>query len=309
MNYINHQHTAKDGTELVTYHWESELPKGIVHIVHGMSEHAERYDHFATFLTANGYVVYSSDLRGHGKTAGSIENVGQFAMENGWKKVVGDIIELSQKFKAEHPDVPLIILGHSMGSFIARNVAYEAPDLADAFIFSATNGHPGLIGVVGKSFANFNMKLIGKKKRSKLMDKLVFGDFNKKYENPRTNKDWLSRDNSIVDQYINDPYCMQTFTAQFFTDLLHGILDIQEFSNISKMNKSTPVLLFSGDMDPVGDYGRGPKQVYAKFKRANIENVTLEMYEEGRHEMLNEINKDEVYLMVLNWLDGLFANE
>jgi len=306
MSYSNSTFKSHDGKELTTYKWDCDDPKAIIHIVHGMSEHADRYDNFATELVKHNYTVYSSDLRGHGKTAGDLENVGQFAMEGGWNKVVKDIISLSYHFKKEHSTIPLIILGHSMGSFLARNVSYENKEVADGYIFSATAGHPGLIGIAGKSVANINMKLGGKKKRSKLMTKLAFGDFNKKYDNPRTEKDWLSRDEKIVDKYIADPYCMQIFTSQFYTDLLHGILDINDFSNMLQMNMETPILLFAGDMDPVGNYGKGPLEVHDKLKRAGAKNVELTMFPEGRHEMLNETNKEEVYQLVFDWLDKHF---
>ena len=302
MNYINDTFTTTDQKELVTYKWETEQPKALVLIVHGMSEHAARYDDFATYLSNQGILTYSLDLRGHGKTAGNLENVGQFAMQNGWKRVVQDIYEFGSKLQEINENLPFILLGHSMGSFLARNVAYQYPKLADGYIFSATAGHPGLIGVIGKSVANINMKLAGKKKRSALMTKLTFGDFNKKYENPRTEKDWLTRDEKIVDQYINDPYCMQVFTTQFYTDLLHGILDVNDFSNLLKMDKTKPILLFAGDMDPVGNYGKGPIEVAEKLKRAGVQDVEVKIYPEGRHEMLNEINKDEVYKLITNWI-------
>ena len=226
MNYSNSTYKTHDGNELVTYKWDCEQPKAIIHIVHGMGEHADRYDHFASELNNQGYLVYSSDLRGHGKTAGNLENVGQLAMENGWNKVLKDIIGLSYRFKKESPKLPLFILGHSMGSFIARNVAYTDTELAEGYIYSATAGHPGLIGIIGKSVAKINMKLTGKKKRSKFMTKLAFGDFNKKYKNARTTKDWLTRDEAIIDKYMADPYSMQIFTSQFYTDLLHGVLEL-----------------------------------------------------------------------------------
>lgn len=303
MNYVNDIFVSHDGHEITTYTWECEQPKGMVHIIHGMSEHADRYDDFGTALSNQGYLVHSTDLRGHGKTAGDIANVGQFAMEKGWHKVIKDLILYSESLKEKDPKLPLYILGHSMGSFLARNISYAAPDLADGYIFSATAKHPGLIGVVGKSVANINMKFGGKKKRSKLMTKLTFGDFNKKYESPRTEKDWLSRDESIVDKYINDPYCMQIFTTQFYTDLLHGVLDINDFGNILKMNREIPYLLFAGDMDPVADYGKGPVEVSNKMKKAGVKNVTVKIFPEGRHEMLNEINKQEVYQLVFDWLN------
>ena len=147
------------------------------------------------------------------------------------------------------------------------------------------------------------MKLTGRKHRSKFMTKLAFGDFNKKYKNPRTEKDWLTRDETIIDKYMADPYSMQIFTSQFYTDLLHGVLDMNDFSNMLQLNKQTPVLLFAGDMDPVGDYGKGPREVYDKMKRAGVEDIELTIFPEGRHEMLNEINKEEVYQLVFDWLE------
>lgn len=309
MNFINEEFTTSDDKKLITYKWETEQPKGLILIIHGMSEHAARYDDFATFLSNNGFLTYAVDLRGHGKTAGSLEEVGQFAMENGWNKVLNDINELGTHLHKQHEDIPFILLGHSMGSFLVRNIAYQFPKLADGYILSATAGHPGLLGIVGKSVANINMKLAGKKKRSALMTKLTFGDFNKKYEKPRTDKDWLSRDTEVVDKYINDPYCMQIFTTQFFTDLLHGVLSINDFSNMLKMDKSKPILMFAGDMDPVGNYGKGPQEVADKLKRAGVEDVELKIYPEGRHEMLNETNKEEVYQLVLTWLNKKFTSK
>jgi alpha-beta hydrolase superfamily lysophospholipase len=302
MSYTNHTFKTPDGKALTTYHWDCERPKAIVHIVHGMSEHAARYNEFAEFLNEHGYVVRSSDLRGHGKTAGNLENVGHFSMENGWNKVVKDVKALTEHFQHK-TNLPIILLGHSMGSFLVRTVMFSYPKVGDAYILSATAGHPGILGSLGKTVAHFNMKFMGKKNRSELMTKLVFGDFNKKYKSPRTIKDWLSRDEAVVDAYINDPYCMQTFSSQFYNDLLQGILAINDEQNIQKSPKQKPVYMFAGDMDPVGNYGKGPAEVYAAFQKAGIEDVELKIYPEGRHEMLNETNKEEVYDDVLNWLD------
>lgn len=302
MNFTNETIKSHDNTPLAIYKWDCENPKGIIHIVHGMSEHAARYDHFATFLNQNGYLVRSSDLRGHGKTAGSIEKVGLFAMEDGWSKVVKDIKFLNEHF-GQGNDLPVIMLGHSMGSFLVRTLMYQFPNSGDAYILSATGGHPGMLGVVGKKLATVNTSMMGKKNKTKLMTKLAFGDFNKKYEK-RTEKDWLSRDNEVVDKYIADPYCMQIFTSQFFNDLLEGVLEINKLSNIEKVAKHKPTYFFAGDMDPVGAYGKGPVEVKEKFEKAGVEDVELKMYPEGRHEMLNEINKNEVYQDVLKWIEN-----
>lgn len=304
MDFINNTYQTKDGVDLVTYFWECEQPKGVVHIVHGMSEHAARYNEFALYLNQHGYLVFASDLRGHGKTAGSLDKVGMFAMQDGWSKVVNDVINLSKELDHKYGKLPLYLLGHSMGSFIARSVAILCPPEIDGYIFSATAGHPGLLGKVGVHVANLNLKLMGKKNRSKMMTQLAFGDFNKKYQDKRTEKDWLTKDTDIVDNYIADPYCMQIFTSQFYQDLLTGILSINETFQIRKMEKTKPILMFAGDMDPVGDYGTGPKEVYDKFQKTGIEDVTLKIYESGRHEMLNETNREEVYGMIIDWLES-----
>lgn len=303
MDYTNDVFCASDNTKITTYFWECEQPKGIIHIVHGMSEHAARYNEFALYLNKYDYLVYSSDLRGHGKTAGTLEKVGMFAMQDGWNKVVKDIILFSKQISSKHKKLPLYLLGHSMGSFISRSISILRPYEINGYIFSATAGHPGLLGKIGISVSNINLKTMGKKNRTNLMTNLAFGGFNKKYENPRTEKDWLTRDIDIVDKYISDPYCMQIFTSQFYNDLLKAIIYINETYNIRKMEKDKPILMFAGDMDPVGDYGKGPKEVYTKFKKAGIKDLTLKIYKSGRHEMLNEINKYEVYDMILNWLD------
>ncbi len=303
MTFSNKEIRAEDLTPLTLYHWECPSPKAIVHLVHGMSEHAARYDHFASWLNENGYSVIASDLRGHGKTAGSIKNVGHFATKNGWEKVVNDLILISNKIKEDHPELPIYLMGHSMGSFLVRSLAYTDSAIGNGYILSSTAGHPGFLGVAGEQLALINTKLMGKRNRSWLLTKLAFGDFNKKYKEKRTEKDWLSRDENIVNQYINDPYCMQTFTSQFYTDLTRGLLEINQQNKIDKMDKNKPVLLFAGDMDPVGNYGKGPEEVAKKMKLAGITDLETTIYKDGRHEMLNELNKEEVYKLILNWLN------
>ena len=304
MHYISDTFSTKDDFTLATYLWECEKPKGIIHLVHGMSEHAGRYDEFALKMNQFGYLVFASDLRGHGKTAGTLDKVGILAMQNGWKKVVSDVWELTKYLDVKYPNLPLVLLGHSMGSFIVRDLSFSKPPEVNAYIYSGTAGHPGLLGKVGLKLANLNVKLMGKKNRSAMMTQLVFGDNNKKIKEKRTEKDWLCKDEVIVDAYINDPFCMQVFTSQFFSDLLTGILHVNETINIRKMESDKPILLFAGDMDPVGDYGVGPTEVFQKFKKAGVKDVTLKMYEDGRHEMLNETNRAEVYGMIIEWLDN-----
>lgn len=301
MEATNFNFKGEGNFPLVGYQWLTEKAKANILIIHGMSEHMARYNHLATFLNNNDYNVYGSDIRGHGKTAEKIENVGLLAMNDGWNKVVKDQLALEKKIIADN-NLPILVLGHSMGSFIARSLAMESTTSSKAFLFSSTAGHPGFIGTAGKYLSKVNAAIMGKKNRSNLLTKLAFGDFNKKFEK-RTEKDWLSRDNEVVDKYIADPFCMQVFTSQFFNDLTIGVLKVNDKKNYSKM-KDVPYYLFAGDKDPVGDYGQGPKDVTNALKNED-RNATLKMYKDGRHEMLNETNKDEVYADLLNWISKL----
>ena len=299
MTYNNFEFQGYNKFELIGYSWTCSQPKANVLIVHGMSEHAGRYNEFAKFLSNNGINVFSSDLRGHGKTAGSIENIGLFAMENGWQKVIQDQKILLTHISQQN-DLPIFVLGHSMGSFIARSLSFSGEKRIAGYLFSATAGDPGFLGRAGKIIAAINSQMLGKKNRSKLLDKMAFGDFNKRIENPRTKKDWLTRDDSEVDKYINDPFCMQLFTSQFYTDLLEGVLTVNDTRNTKRMER-VPYLLFAGDMDPVGEYGKGVQKVFQMMLKEQHD-VQVKLYQGGRHEMLNETNKVEVYNDVLSWI-------
>ena len=295
-----------DGCSITIYHWKVEQPKFCLHIIHGMSEHAGRYDDFAKWLNSKEISVFSSDLRGHGLTAGDIKNVGFFDEEDGWNKVVKDLSLIHKKFSSEISSVPNIILGHSLGSLLARSLSIDYEELTNALIFSATSDHPGIKGRIGKPIAKMNSLLFGKRKQSKFLDFLTYIDFNKKIKSVKTKKDWLTRDELVVNRYINDPYCMQIFSNQFFCDLAYGILKVNEPLKIALMNPNTPILLLSGKMDPVGNFGKGILRIAKKFKTKKINKVTVKLFEDGRHEMLNELNKDEVYNYIYSWIKNTF---
>jgi alpha-beta hydrolase superfamily lysophospholipase len=301
MAFKNYELTTSDNKQLVCYKWDIENPKAIVQIAHGMSEYSARYEAFAQFLNSNGIAVFAEDHRGHGKTAGSIGRVGHVADEDGMTKIMEDVVLLYKDIKKKYSKIPVFILGHSMGSFISRMLAYSYPEIYDGFIFSATSAHPGLKGTVGVKLAAL-IKSFGKRNRSKLFDSIAFGDFNKKYKPNRTQKDWLSRDEKVVDDYIKDKYCMQIFSAQFFYDLASVSIDINEDTNITNSDLTKPILFISGDMDPVGEYGKGITKVVNKFKELGASDVSFSLYEGGRHEMLQETNKSEVYKDVLTWI-------
>ncbi|MDD5525383.1 MAG: lysophospholipase [Smithella sp.] len=297
---------ASDGVQIFTYKWmpdEASVVKGAVQIAHGMAEHAARYERFAEALTKAGYAVYANDHRGHGKTAGSQEEIGCFADENGWEKVVEDMHTLTSIIKKDYPKKPFFLFGHSMGSFLSRHYSMLYANELSGLVLSGTGGDPGIIGKIGLLIAKMDARIHGKKAKSEIMNKLSFGAFNGAFKPNRTDYDWLSRDNAEVDKYISDPLCGTVFTAGFFCEMLGGIGYINKKENIAKIPKNLPIYIFSGAKDPVGASTKGVTQVYKTLKAAGLGDLTLKFYEDGRHEMLNEINRDEVFSDVIGWLN------
>ena len=298
---------ASDGKEIFTNKWLPENLadiKAIVQISHGMAEHSARYKRFAEALNAVNIGVYANDHRGHGKTAGNIENLGYFADFDGWNRVVEDMKNLTAIIKKNHPGVSVFLFGHSMGSLLSREYIFSSSEEINGVILSGTAGNPGLLGNVGILVSKIESLLHGKKTKSPLLDKLSFGKFNVAFKPNRTTFDWLSRDNAEVDKYIADPYCGTVFTSGFFNDMLKGIKNINRFSNIEKISTSLPIHLIAGAKDPVGDNTKGVVEVLNTFKKAGIEDVSYKFYEDSRHEILNEINRKEVFADLIDWIEN-----
>jgi alpha-beta hydrolase superfamily lysophospholipase len=297
---------ASDGKEIYTNKWlpeKTDKLRAIVQISHGMAEHSSRYKRFAEALAAADFGVYANDHRGHGQTAGKIENLGYFADNNGWQRVVEDMKDLTLVIKKNHPDLPVFLFGHSMGSLLTREYLFTYSQEIDGAILSGTAGDPGLLGSVGILVSKLESLLRGKKTKSPLLDKLSFGKFNNAFKPNRTTFDWLSRDEAEVDKYIADPYCGTVFTAGFFNDMLKGIKNINKFSNIQKMPKNMPIYIFSGAFDPVGENTKGVSKLINTFEKAGMEDITSKFYKDGRHEMLNELNRKEVFTDVIHWVE------
>ncbi len=301
---------GSDGKEIFAHKWlpenvseKSEI-KAVIQISHGMAEHSARYKRFAEKLTANNFAVYANDHRGHGQTAGTIENLGYFADNNGWNLVVNDLNQLTNVIKNNHPNIPVFLFGHSMGSFLCRDYMFTFSDNVAGVILTATASDPGLSGYAGIIISKIESMVRGKKAKSSLLDNLFFGSFNKAFRPNRTKFDWLSRDNKEVDKYVDDPFCGTIFKAGFFTDLLEGIKKINMPSNINRIPKDLPVYIFSGSDDPVGDFTKGVEKVYKSYKKAGINDLKIKIYENGRHEMLNEVNRDIVYADIINWIES-----
>lgn len=297
---------SEEGAEIVGYSWAPDdrvEVKGIVQIAHGMAETGARYERFAKTLTDNGYIVYINDHRGHGKTAKTVENLGYLAESEGFKWLVEDLHQLSGIIKKENSTLPLFLLGHSMGSFVTqRYIMLYGQELKGA-ILSGSNGKQGIMLHIAQFLAKVEVIKKGRRAKSERLVKMSFGNYNKTFKPNRTEFDWLSKDAAEVDKYINDPFCGTVFTGGFFYDLLTGLIEIEKKRNIAKVPKELPIYIFSGEKDPVGKQGKGIIQLFNTYKGIGIKDVTYKLYKEGRHEMLNETNREEVMSDVIAWLD------
>ena len=278
-------------------------PKAIVQIAHGIAEHIDRYRDFMAFLAENGYAAVGDDHLGHGKTIRDHSEQGFFAEKDGWDHVVADMDKLHDMMKEQYPDIPYVFFGHSMGSFLTRTYLIKHPDKYDAAVISGTGHQPRLMVLGGYAAECLFVKLQGARTVGTTLNDIAFGSYNKGYENPRTIYDWLSRDPAVADAYAADPLCGFIATNGLFRDMMGGIKFITDQQNIEMMNKEKPIYFMSGDADPVGENGKGVTRAYDAFCRAGLHDVTLRLYPGGRHEMLNELNKDVVYKDILNWLN------
>jgi alpha-beta hydrolase superfamily lysophospholipase len=293
---------TEDRTVMFVHRWSPENVKAVCQIAHGMAEHGKRYQRFAGALVKAGYAVYVNDHRGHGKTAARVENLGYFADENGWDLVVEDMQQLTQIIKANHRDLPVFLLGHSMGSLLSMDYIARFGNDINGVLLSAPPGNPGLLGNIGLFLAKSECWIKGKKAASPLLDKLTFGNYNKAFKPSRTDFDWLTRDSAEVDEYIGDPFCGTIFTSGFFVDLLTGVKKVNGAKNINSIPKDLSIYIFAGEKDPVGNDAKGVVQMRKAFEKAKIEDVDLTLYQDARHEMLNEINREEVYSDIVTWI-------
>lgn len=282
---------------------EPESVRGIVQIVHGMAEYVERYEEFAEFLTARGYVVTGEDHLGHGKSVKEGGKYGYFCENDPATVLVRDVHRLKKMTEALYPGVPYVIMGHSMGSFITRNYLFRYGTGISAAIIMGTGMQPKAVVETAAAVTALQKLFCGPGHVSRLIDRLAFGGYNKKITDARTEWDWLSRDRERVKRYMEDPLCGFTFTVNGFTALFELISRLYRPENLEQIPKKLPIFMVSGDADPVGDCGRGVRMAYDSLKGAGLENVRLKLYEGGRHELLNETNRDEVMRDIHDWLE------
>jgi alpha-beta hydrolase superfamily lysophospholipase len=298
--------SARDGASIHVYRW---LPDGevraIVQIAHGMAEHAARYARFAEALTGAGYVVYADDHRGHGKTA-SDADLGHFGDTHGWDLVTSDLIALGKRARTEHAGKKLVYFGHSMGSFFGQTILQKHARDYDAMILSATNAPGSVLERAGTAAARLERLRGGVRGKSALLSFLSFGSFNDAFKPARTDFDWLSRDPAEVDKYVADPLCGFRCTNELWVQLLDGLHAIAT-GGFGTVPKDFPVHLFAGDRDPVSRGGKGVTELHERLRSAGLTRASIRLYPEGRHEMLNETNRDEVTKDLLAVLSTMTA--
>lgn len=274
--------------------------KGIIQICHGMAEHIGRYDNFMNFLCDNGYVVVGYDQRGHGMTAGSVENCGYMSDSDNIEVLVEDVHKVVEHIKNAYPEKNIYLFGHSMGSFVSQRYVELYNNEISGLILSGSSYNDGLIIKLGNILASMITKSKGRKHISRFINNLSLGSYNKKFKPAKTSVDWLSRDNENNVKYENDEYCGMIFTVSYFKDLTNCFKLIAK--DLELINNKLPIYIMSGDNDPVGNFGKGTTLLFTKLKKVGISDLTLKLYKDGRHEMLNEINKEEVYKNILEWV-------
>ncbi|MCM1365485.1 MAG: lysophospholipase [Ruminococcus sp.] len=310
MKAVKNEFNFKSVSGLADIHAASYVPedkdsvKAVIQIAHGMAEHLERYEPFADMLCENGFAVYINDHIGHGLSVSSKDELGYFGEKDGWKNFIEDCHQLTEIAKKEFPDKPYIFFGHSMGSFVSRSFTAKYANELTGAVFCGTSGpNPG--AAAGIVIANLISKIKGTHYRSKMIDSIAFGSYNKKFEG-RTNFDWLSRDNEQVDKYIADDLCGFLFTACGYRDMFSLLNSVSSKEWFANYPKQLPVLIISGAMDPVGNYSKGVKQVYDGLKNAGKDNVTMHLYENGRHEILNEkACFEQICTDLISWADSI----
>lgn len=301
----NYTFTSADGaTPIHVREWVPDCDiNGVVQIAHGINEYIGRYEHFARYLASKGFVVVGNDHLGHGESVLGPEYLGFFALDEGWYKVVADMEQLRELTAAKWPEAPYFLFGHSMGSFLTRTylIRYPGAPLAGV-ILSGTGQAPEPVVAAGRFLCDGDMLKNGPMHRSEAIYNLAFGSYNKGIEPLRTQYDWLTRDESVVDKYAADPLCTFIPTTSLMRDMMFGLGLLNRSSTINRMRRDTPIILMSGDADPVGGYGMQVARIYRDYVRAGFEDVAYKFYEGARHEILNETNREDVYKDILDWL-------
>ncbi|MCR5173970.1 MAG: alpha/beta hydrolase [Oscillospiraceae bacterium] len=299
---------SKDGlTQIHAMEWIPEGDvRGILQIAHGMVEFIDRYDRFASYMASQGFYVVGNDHLGHGKSVTDESQYGYFAKHDGNFCVLGDMQQLREATCGKYPGIPYFLLGHSMGSFLARQYIEIYGEGLSGAIIMGTGYQPGAVLGVAILLTSVLQKAKGGHYRSPMINNMALGSYNASFEPGRTKNDWLTRDEEIVDAYEANPLNQFMFTVNGYNNLFRGMRYSELRKNLEKIPRDLPILVVSGGKDPVGDFGKGPAAVAESFRRTGISDVTLKLYPDDRHEILNELDRETVYQDLLNWIEARF---
>jgi alpha-beta hydrolase superfamily lysophospholipase len=293
-----------DGSILKLNRWLPTVEAtGVLLIIHGVGEYSDRYTPMAAFMQQHGLAVYAPDLRGHGQTA--IANdapFGHLADHNGWERTVEDIHELVQFIRSEQPNLPVFLFGHSMGSLLARRFTQRFGQRIEGVIHSAASAPMGTMAKIGLLLAKLEIRLIGRSAMSKRMGVLLFGGFNRPFRPNRTPHDWISSDEEEVDLYMADTQILKFFSAALFADMIGGAIALNRSANMRMTPRELPLLFVSGKRDPLGEFSKGVLRTVKMYKRIGSEDLTVKLYEDARHELLQEYCREQVMTDIYDWI-------
>jgi alpha-beta hydrolase superfamily lysophospholipase len=295
--------TAPDDTQIYCHRWQVEKPRAIAQIVHGGAEHAGRYDALARALNEQGYAVYAEDHRGHGRTGETNTRLGDMGEANAFERVCDDVLSLGRRAKTENPDIPLVIIGHSLGSLITQRILLQHSEEYSAAVLS---GSPDITGIAaGAALVHAEVDRVGRDQVSEVLDAATVENFAAAVPDAKTPFDWLSRDEQQVQLYAEDPRCGYALCTGVWQDLIAAMLVTTEVSAVAAaLRTDLPIYILSGSEDPVHDNWTAIDRLEQNYRSCGLEDITVKNYPGGRHEMFNEINREDVVAELLGWLDS-----
>jgi len=295
---------AADGHQIAVYHWPTRSPRGVVHILHGMAEHGGRYAAVADRLNQAGWSVVAHDHRGHGLSVSADGLRGHYADEHGWERVQDDVHVVQGWIASQYPGMARVLLGHSMGSFIAMAYALAQAASLDGLVLSSSDLKPTWFYRVLQVILGIEKLRCGARGTSALVRSLSFDAFARKIPQRQTDYDWLSRNPDEVRKYIDDPLCGHDCSMQLWRDMIAALKQISLPGGLAQLDPDLPVLMVAGEDDPMSDFGKGVARIEAILKKHRPANLHVQRYAGGRHELFNDIDREQVLQDLTGWLDS-----
>jgi alpha-beta hydrolase superfamily lysophospholipase len=302
MSDLTFQLNAVDGHRIAVYHWPTTGSRGVVHLLHGMAEHGARYAQLGANLNDAGWALVVHDHRGHGLSVSDEMDRGHYADVDGWNKVLADVATVQAWISEQYQGKPHVLAGHSMGSFVALDYAIKHGPTLDGLVLSSTDFKPRWFYRVMQGVFTLEKWRLGGRGISSLVTALTFGKFAKQIPNRRTDYDWLSHDAEEVDKYINDALCGHHCTMQLWSDMLQGLLNISSKNGLRTLDKELPLFMFCGSGDPMNEFGKGARLMQKMLKKYHPENLRIDIYPQGRHELLNDSQREDITNNLISWL-------